>query len=250
MYMQQKTGAFRESFSKNTFYRFLNSPKTNWLRFTTLLSKNIAARIIPLTDDDRVNAFVVDDSLFERTSCKRTELGSKVFDHVSMKYRKGYHLMTLGWTDGNTFLPINSSLLASSQDDNLIWPVCSYDGRSLAAERRKLAQMKSTDVMIELLRNAHSTGHHADYVLFDIWFSSPAQLIAVKELGLDSIAMIKKSSRIYYEYEGAPLAINKISGLCKKQRGQSKYLLSVNVMVGNDHKIPAKIVCAYQNDLI
>ena len=102
---------------------------------------------MPLTDDDRVNAFVVDDSLFERTSCKRTELGSKAFDHVSMKYRKGYHLMTLGWTDGNTFLPINSSLLASSQDDNLIWPVCSYDGRSLAAKRRKLAQMKGTDVI-------------------------------------------------------------------------------------------------------
>ncbi|WP_409336353.1 hypothetical protein [Eubacterium sp. F2] len=39
MYMQQKTGSFRESFSKNTFYRFLNNPKTNWLRFTSLLSK-------------------------------------------------------------------------------------------------------------------------------------------------------------------------------------------------------------------
>ena len=48
MYMQQKTGAFRESFSKNTFYRFLNSPKTNWLRFTTLLSKNVADRIYHL----------------------------------------------------------------------------------------------------------------------------------------------------------------------------------------------------------
>ena len=32
MYMQQKTCFFREAFSKNTFYRFLNSPKTNWLR--------------------------------------------------------------------------------------------------------------------------------------------------------------------------------------------------------------------------
>ena len=39
MYMQQKTGSFREAFSKNTFYRFLNSPKTNWFRFTALLSK-------------------------------------------------------------------------------------------------------------------------------------------------------------------------------------------------------------------
>ena len=243
MYMQKKTGSFKESFSKNTFYRFLNSSKTNWLRFTTLLSKKVADKVEPLTDDERVNAFVVDDSLFERTSCKKTELASRVFDHTSMKYRKGYRLMTLGWTDGNTFLPVSSSLLASSKESNLIGPVEQFDGRSLAAKRRKLAQMKGTDVMIELLRNALSAGHTADYVLFDTWFSSPSQLIAVKSLGLDSIAMIKKSSRIYYEYEGKQLSINKIFSICKKHRGRSKYLLSVNVMVGKNEKIPAKIVC-------
>lgn len=242
MYMQQKTGSFKESFSKNTFYRFLNSPKTNWLRFTTLLSKKVVERIEPLTDDERVNVFVVDDSLFERTSCKKTELGSRVFDHTSMKYRKGYRLMTLGWTDGNTFLPVNSCLLASSKESNLIGPARRFDGRSLAAKRRKLAQTKGTDVMIELLRNAQSAGHAADYVLFDTWFSNPAQLTAVKGLGMDSIAMIKKSSRIHYEYEGNQFSIKKIFGICRKRRGRSKYLLSVNVMVGEE-KIPAKIVC-------
>ena len=243
MYMQQKTGSFRESFSKNTFYRFLNSPKTNWLRFTTLLSKKVADKVEPLTDDERVNAFVVDDSLFEKTSCKKTELGSRVFDHTSMKYRKGYRLMTLGWTDGNTFLPVNSCLLASSKESNLIGPVERFDGRSLAAKRRKLAQTKGTEVRIELLKSALAAGHSAEYVLFDTWFSSPAQLIAVKDLGLDSIAMVKKSSRIYYEYEGELLSIKKIFGACKKRRGRSKYLLSVNVMIGKDEKIPAKIVC-------
>ena len=243
MYMQQKTGSFKESFSKNTFYRFLNSSKTNWLRFTTLLSQKAVDTIEPLTNKERVNVFVVDDSLFERTSCKRTELGSRVFDHTSMKYCKGYRLMTLGWTDGNTFLPINSSLLASSKKSNLLGPVENFDGRSLAAKRRRLAQMKGTDVMIELLKNAQSVGHRADYVLFDTWFSSPAQLVAVKDLGLDSIAMIKKSSRIYYEYEGEQLSIKKIFGICKKRRGRSKYLLSVNVMIGREQKIPAKIIC-------
>ena len=149
-----------------------------------------------------------------------------------MKYRKGYRLMTLGWTDGNTFLPVNSSLLASSKASNLIGPAVNYDGRSLAAKRRRLAQMKGTDVMIELLKNAQSAGHHADYVLFDTWFS---------------IAMIKKSSRIYYEYDGEQLSIKKIFGISKKRRGRSKYLLSVNVMVGKEQKIPAKIVCVRNN---
>ena len=243
MYMQQRTGSFRESFSKNTFYRFLNSTKTNWLKFTTLLSKAVADTIEPLTGSDRINAFVVDDSLFERTSCKKTELGSKVFDHASMRYTKGYRLMTLGWTDGNTFLPINSSLLASSKTSNLIGPQQHYDGRSLAGQRRKLAQMKGTSVMVELLKTALNAGYKADYVLYDSWFSNPAQLVAVKNLGLNSIAMIKKSSRIRYEYEGQMLSIKKIYGICKKRRGRSRYLLSVNVMIGKDQKIPAKIVC-------
>ena len=241
--MQQRTGSFRESFSKNTFYRFLNSTKTNWLKFTTLLSKAVADTIEPLTGSDRINTFVVDDSLFERTSCKKTELGSKVFDHASMRYTKGYRLMTLGWTDGNTFLPINSSLLASSKTSNLIGPQQHYDGRSLAGQRRKLAQMKGTSVMVELLKTALNAGYKADYVLYDSWFSNPAQLVAVKNLGLDSIAMIKKSSRIRYEYEGQMLSIKKIYGICKKRRGRSRYLLSVNVMVGKNQKIPAKIVC-------
>ena len=55
--------------------------------------------------------------------------------------------------------------------------------------------------------------------------------------------MIKRSSRIYYEYKGEQLSLNKIFGVCKKRRGRSKYLLSVNVMVGKGQKIPAKIVC-------
>lgn len=243
MYMQQKTGSFKESFSKNTFYRFMNSVRTNWLRFTTLLSKAVIDTLEPLTNEDRVNAFVVDDSLFERTSCKKTELGSRVFDHVSMRYTKGYRLISVVLTDGNTFVPINSALLASSKKEYILGVEKKYDGRSLAGHRRKLAQMKGTDAMLELIKTAQATGHQADYVLFDSWFPNPAQLLAVKNLGLDAIAMIKKSSRIRYEYNGKQLSIKKIYGINKKRRGRSKYLLSVDVMVGKEEKIPARIVC-------
>ena len=243
MYMQQRTGSFQELFSKNTFYRFMNSSRTNWMKFTTLLSKSVIDTLEPLTDEDRVNAFIVDDSLFERTSCRKTELGSKVFDHVSMRYTKGFRLMALSWTDGNTLVPINSTLLASSKEQNILGVQKKYDGRALAGRRRKLAQMKGTDAMLELIRTAQAAGHKADYVLFDTWFSCPAQLLAVRDLGLNAIAMIKKSSRIRYEFNGKQLSLQKIYGICKKRRGRSRYLLSVDVMVGKDQKIPARIVC-------
>lgn len=244
MYMQQKTNSYHESFSKNSFYRFLNSAKTNWLRFTTLLAKKVIDFLESLTSVDRVNAFIVDDSLFERTSCKKTELGAKVFDHCNRRYKKGFRLLSLLWTDGNTAIPVNSCLLSSTQEKNVLGPEERFDGRTLAGQRRKLSKTKGTKAMIELIRKALSVGIKADYVLFDTWFSSPAQLIDIRKLGLSAIAMIRKSSKIRYIYEGKRLNLNKIYGMNKKRRGRSRYLLSVNVEVEKDGIcIPAKIVC-------
>ena len=244
MYMQQRTGSFKEDFSKNTFYRFLNSTKINWLRFTSLLAADIVNNDIKdLTDESRKNVFIIDDSLFNRSSCKKTELGSKVFDHTSMKFEKGFRMLTLSWSDGNTLIPVNSCLLASSKGSNIIGPVKVFDKRTLAGKRRDLAQKKAPEAMMDLLASAKSAGLTADYVLFDSWFSNPAQITAIKANGMDAIAMIKKSSRIDYIYEGKMLNIKEIYSKNKKRRGRSRYLLSIDVMIGKDNSIPAKIVC-------
>ena len=244
MYMQQRTGSFREDFSKNTFYRFLNSSKTNWLRFTSLLAADIVNNEIKeLTDESRKNIFIIDDSLFNRTSCKKTELGSKVFDHTGMNYKKGYRILTLSWSDGNTLIPVNSCLLASSKESHIIGPTKAFDKRTLAGKRRKLAQTKAPEVMMNLLDTATTAGLSADYVLFDSWFANPVQIIDIKSKGMDVIAMIKKSSRIKYEYCGEQLNIKEIYSRNKNRRGRSKYLLSVDVKIGKKNSIPAKIVC-------
>lgn len=77
---------------------------TGFVCFTVLFSKAVINTIKPLTDTDQINAFVVDNSLFERTSYrKHTRI--KSFVHISMRYTKRDRLMTLGWTDENTFIP-------------------------------------------------------------------------------------------------------------------------------------------------
>lgn len=97
--------------------------------------------------------------------------------------------------------------------------------------------------MLVLLDTALSAGLNADYVLFDSWFSNPAQIIDIHSKGMVVIAMIKKSSQIKYSYRGEQLNIKEIYSRNKKRRGRSKYLLSVDVMVGKENSIPAKIVC-------
>ena len=248
MYMQIKTDAYREDFCKNTYYRFLNSVKTNWLKFTTLLSESVVNGFMrDLTGDDRRDVFIIDDTLFEKAGYKKTDMVARVFDHVDMRHRKGFRLLTLGWSDGNSFIPINFSLLSSSKESNQIGVMNVGDKRTIAGKRRLMAMRKATDVMIELLETALKAGHKARYVLFDTWFANPHQIIQIKDMGLDTIAMVKKSAKTKYEFEGRRLNIKEIYSSCKKRRGRSRYLLSIEVMLGKDkedeHQIPARIVC-------
>ena len=152
-------------------------------------------------------------------------------------------MLTLSWSDGNTLIPVNSCLLASSKESNVIGPTKAFDKRTIAGKRRKLAQTKAPEAMMTLLDTATTAGLSADYVLFDSWFSNPSQITDIKSKGMDVIAMIKKSSRIKYEYCGEQLNIKEIYSRNKKRRGRSKYLLSVDVKIGKENPIPAKIVC-------
>ena len=51
---------------------------------------------------------IIDDSTFDRIRSKNIELLTRCFDHASLKMRfyKGFRILTLGWSDGHTFMPI------------------------------------------------------------------------------------------------------------------------------------------------
>ena len=155
----------------------------------------------------------------------------------SFNENKGFRMLTLSWSDGNTLIPVNSCLLASAKDTNIIGPLKHFDNRTLVGKRRKLAQTKAPEAMMTLFDTALSAELKADYVLFDSWFSNPAQITAIHSKGMDVIAMIKKSSRIRYSHCGEQLNIKEIYSRNKKHRGKSKYLLSVCVMVGKENAI-------------
>jgi hypothetical protein len=99
--------------------------------------------------------------------------------------------------------------------------------------------------MLEMLRQAVVSGIHAPHVLFDSWFSSPKTILSVTEENLDVIAMLKKSVRTRYRYNGEMLTATEIYKRNKKRRGRSKYLLSVDAELDdskNCKSVPVKFV--------
>lgn len=103
--------------------------------------------------------------------------------------------------------------------------------------------MKGTDLMLELLKVAKTAKIPAKDVLFESWFASPKTIVATKGIGYDVAAMIKKLPTYLFEYEGENLALTGIYKHNKKRRGQSLYLLNVQVTVKNAKgSVPAKVI--------
>ena len=244
MYMNLLIGNNTPAFSKDTVYRFMKMLQINWIRFTTILSSRIIKEaIVPLDSKERANVLIIDDSMFERNRSKTVELLAKVYDHAKHSYKFGFRMLTLGWSDGSTFLPVNNILLSTENKKNRMCEAKEVDKRTVGYKRRMLAIEKGTSAMLELLKYAKKAEIPAKYVLFDSWFSSPSSLHAVKSIGYDVIGMIKKTPKMFFRYNGEDMPLTTIYSKNKKRRGRSRYLLSVLVEVVKDDKIiPAKVV--------
>ena len=92
-----------------------------------------------LYENKKWNAFVADNTLYKRDRSKKVELLSKVFDHDEMKYRKGFRLLTVGWTDGFSFIPVAFRLISSA---------------------RSMLRMQGKNMIEELLPESGERNHH------------------------------------------------------------------------------------------
>ena len=100
---------------KDAVYHFLNHPRFSWRRFLTSFSAEAVQKTSALTSSQRVNVLIVDDSTFSRNRSKTVELLARLWDHTEQCYYKGFRMLTLGWSDGHTFLPLDFSLLSSTK---------------------------------------------------------------------------------------------------------------------------------------
>lgn len=228
-------------FSDKTFRNLLNDGRINWQHFLLLISQKVVSYFRSLTSEDRKDVFIIDDSIYARPNGKKVELSAIQYDHAKKEYVRGFRFLQLGWSDGNSFLPVSFSLLSGK---NQSVNEKNTDKRTNSGKRKAQANRKGTEVMIELLDQALRAGHQAKIVLFDSWFSSPKTFRAVRSINLHAIAMIKRSSKIHYQFQHQLMDVKAIFQMKKKRRGRSRYLLSVivEVVYEDGQSLPIKLV--------
>src|SRR5574344_481483 len=228
------------AFSKNTYYRFLNNTSFNWSKFITLLSAKVIAYFDTLTRPERVMCLVLDDSVVPRERSKKVELLSYVFNHVIGKTVKGFNMLTVGWTDGFSFIPVGFNMMASAKaEKRVVEANSSIDKRSNGFKSRRNAVISKPEAAIKLIQNALNAGVKASYVLMDTWFTNEPFIDKVLALGVDVIGMLKDNKQFYF-YKGHKCNLKQLGKLVSFSK-PGNILYSICVETGKQ-RIPVKLV--------
>jgi hypothetical protein len=195
-------------FLKDAAYDLLKGSKYNWRKLLLLLSVKISITIDALTDENREKVIIIDDSPYDKSRSKMVELLSKVFDHCTKRYLKGFRLLTVVWSDGASVVPLDFALLSSVEKKNRYQEITKdIDKRSCGYRRRQEAITKSTELLEPMIRRVLRFGIRADYILMDSWFALP-KIIQMLSTNVPVICMLKNMYRVFYEYNGAKLNLD------------------------------------------
>lgn len=189
-----------QAVSKNTYYRFLTETSYNCKKkFLLLLAIKVTTAFDHLTRPERVKAFVLDDSVIVRNRSKKVELPAKIYDHADHKFKRGFSMLTLGRTDGYSFVLVGFNMLSSTNKSNRYQEINdNIDRRTNGYKFRKESMLSKPEAAIKMLKNVLNAGIVADYVLMDTWFTTEPMIQSVLALGLDVIGMVKQLKQHYY----------------------------------------------------
>ncbi|WP_127589338.1 IS4 family transposase [Paenibacillus koleovorans] len=208
---------------KDAVYRFLNHSGYAWRRFLLSLSGETIQRIEKLTSAGRETAFIFDDSMFERNRSKAVELLARFKDHATGAYYKGFRMLTMGWSDGHSFIPMDFALLSSTKS-GINGILEGIDKRSHGYKRRQEALCSAPQVIATMLDRAKQGGVTASYVLMDSWFTHAPLLQEVVGRGLHVIGMVKNDNKRYL-MNGRRLTLKELYAAAARVQGKHRNIL-------------------------
>ncbi len=205
---------------KDVYYRFLNDPHFNWRRFYHLFSAKVVGFFETLTSRQRVRVLIIDDSPINRDRSKKVELLARVYDHVSGKFIRGFQLLTLGWSDGFSFVPLDFALMSSAKEENRYQEMRKdIDKRLSGYKRRQEALLPKPIVALNMLQRALQAGISADYVLVDSWFTHMPLAEKILAEGLHLIGRVKELKQQYI-FDGQALCLSALYRVINKGKEQ------------------------------
>ena len=143
-------------FGKDAASDLLKAPRSNWRRFLLILGIRLYRFFNRLTGDERESVLIIDDSTYDRSRSTMVELLSRVKDHTTGRFIRGFRMLTLCWSDGISCLPLDFALLSSTDiTKRFCEEIKIVDKRCCAYKRRQEATTKSTARLADMWSNGY-----------------------------------------------------------------------------------------------
>lgn len=232
---------------KDVLYDFLNNPEVPWRRIVRLFFKQSLSLIWDNGNGAEGKGpvfFVLDDSLLSKTG-KAIEYIGKVFDHCTHTYQLGMKMLTLGYCDGKSFLPVDFSLHNEPGKNKKRGLTKKELKKQFSKDRApdsagyKRACETSKDkisVALEMIKRHKGKWLRVDYVLADSWFICERFLrgVLAVDKNLNVIGQMKSNRKI--TINGRTYKADKIPELKRKNIHYSRKLKCHYISLKIDYK--------------
>lgn len=183
------------TFGRDVYYGFLNNERIDWRKILTSFAKQFC-RIVKkkgeAPDNSSPKCLIVDDTLLAKSG-KKMEFIGKVFDHCTGGYKLGMKVLTLGFWDGKSFIPLDFTVHnepGKKQDRGLKKRVLEdqfakqrHADTPGAARVAEIAHDKISSA-ITMIRRAIVNSFQPQYVLADSWFITEGFINTVDKIKL------------------------------------------------------------------
>jgi len=199
---------------KSTMFRFLDNPRYCWRKVVLLFALKILFLFVKAAAGKKNELFevlIVDDTLYPRKRSKKVELLSRRHDHNNKQYVKGFDLLTVGYSDGVSFIPMAFSLQSSQEKQKRLQEACSdVDKRTYGGKLRSEAIQGKPKALLSLLSEISKAGVKTRHILFDSWFGSNRLISNLIGEGYHLICMVKDWKAMKFRLDGESLTLSQL----------------------------------------
>jgi hypothetical protein len=241
---------------KDVYYRLKNNSNIDWRHLLFMFAKRFRKTTTEKGEEaeNTVKCLIVDDTDCSKTG-KKIEFIGKIFDHVRYRWVLGFKLLTLGYWDGKSFLPLDFSL-HNEKGKNKKRPFGltltelkkrfkkQRPKNSSGAKRAKELSINKITNAIKMVKRAVKNGFVVDYVLADSWFISEFFINSIREIknGLLHVLGICKMDKRKYTLEGEKFTAKELLQKFKGRKKRSRKVNAWYVELTVDYKgIPVKL---------
>lgn len=185
-----------DSYKKDVYYRLLKDNRYNWRKLLLLTSVKLICKLHKLQKTTDTKVLIIDDTVeikrgkFIEGSCKN------LWSNKEHRTVKGLNIVSLNYSDCYTDMMLDFSI---NYNKNQIVNVNEnyFHHKSNAYKRRVEGNDCKNILALHMIQRVLKYGIYVDYLLVDSWYAKPNFINEVKENGIDVIARLSKSNRIW-----------------------------------------------------